>query len=560
MNKLFYGDNLDVMRKFIRDETVDLCYIDPPFNSKRNYNQIYNNIGTEDRAQAQAFTDTWTWDDHAIQCYEDIISNKNGVQTQQSIALVTGLEKVLSKSGTTDKGSLFAYLVSMTVRIAEIQRVLKHTGSFYLHCDKTASHYLKLVCDSIFVPQGGDYRNEITWKRTSSHSDAKRYAKISDVIYYYTKSSEYTWNPPRLPYNDDYINRYYSNRDQDGRKFTFDNLTKPKGSIGYFYDLLGVKPPPNGWRMPETRAKEWLSEGRIEIPPSGKTPRFKRYADELEGVVCSDTITDIPPINSMAKEALHYPTQKPEELIERFVETSSNEADVILDAFCGCGTSIAVAQRLKRRWIGIDITYQSISLIMKRLKKMFDEELGGSERHFDIMSAIELHGVPKDMESVDALIHKKDDRVRKEFEKWAVLTYSDNRAVINEKKGADKGIDGIAYTRKSKEEVLPVIISVKSGNIGRKEVAQLHGDVEREGAACGILITRHEPTKPMLVEAKEAGKFKPEMYQPFDRLQIVTVQEILDGARMNLPLVEEVTKKAQKAKTDVQPGLLPADG
>ncbi len=195
----------------------------------------------------------------------------------------------------------------------------------------------------------------------------------------------------------------------------------------------------------------------------------------------------------------------------------------------------------------MDITYQSVALILKRLK---DSESQAA------VDAVELHGVPKDMESVDALIHKKDDRVRKEFEKWAILTYSDNRAVINEKKGADKGIDGVAYTRKSATEVLPVMISVKSGNINSAVIRDLRGVVERENAACGILITRNEATKPMIQEAKAAGQFKPENFAAFDRLQIVTVQEILEGARMNLPLMEEVTKQAQKAKADIQPSFL----
>jgi hypothetical protein len=218
----------------------------------------------------------------------------------------------------------------------------------------------------------------------------------------------------------------------------------------------------------------------------------------------------------------------------------------VLDAFCGCGTTVAVANRLRRRWIGMDITYQSVALILKRLKDSAGQTA---------VEMVELHGVPKDMESVDALIHKKDDRVRKEFEKWAILTYSDNRAVINEKKGADKGIDGVAYTRKSATEVLPVIISVKSGGIGRKEMGELRGTIEREGAAAGIMITRNEPTKPMIAEAKAAGQFKPENFPVFDRLQIVTVQQILDGAKMNLPLMEEVTKRAQKAKTGAQAGF-----
>ncbi len=275
-------------------------------------------------------------------------------------------------------------------------------------------------------------------------------------------------------------------------------------------------------------------------------PRYKLYADEYEGKLLPNLWADIPAISSNSGESQGYPTQKSEALLERIISASSNEGDVVLDAFCGCGTTVAVANRLRRRWIGMDITYQSVALILKRLK---DSEGQAA------VDAVELHGVPRDIDSVDALIHKRDDRVRKEFEKWAILTYSDNRAVINEKKGADKGIDGVAYTRKSATEVLPVMISVKSGNVNAAVIRDLRGVVERENAACGILITRERPTKPMIQEAKAAGQFKPENFAAFDRLQIVTVQEILDGAKMNLPLMEEVINRAQKAKTNRQVGF-----
>ena len=530
MNTLYYGDNLDILRKFIRDETVDLCYIDPPFNSKRNYNQIYNNIGTEDRAQAQAFTDTWTWDDHANQCYEDILTNKNGVQTAQSIALINGLEKVLGK------GSLYAYLVAMTVRIAEISRVLKPSGAFYLHCDPTASHYLKLVCDAIMIPKGGDYKNEITWKRTSGRKSGKQFGRIHDIIFYYVRSDLTEFDPPQIENEV----RGHDVIVEDGKAFRLSDLSGGGAGPPRVFNGKTIVPP-NGrhWMYDQPQIDELLAEGKIVFNRKG-APRLKKFVEDLGSMSVGDLWSDIEAINSAAEERLGYPTQKPEALLERIIQASSNEGDTVLDAFCGCGTTVAVADRLKRKWIGMDITYQSVALILKRLK-----DHGGQAA----IDKVELHGVPKDMDSVDALIHKKDDRVRKEFEKWAILTYSDNRAVINEKKGADKGIDGIAYTRKSKTDVLPVIISVKSGNIGRKEVAQLHGDVEREGAACGILITRNEPTKPMVQEAKEAGTFKPEMFQPFDKLQIVTVQQILDGERMNLPLMEEVTKRAKRSIT-----------
>ena len=573
MNKLFYGDNLDILRRFIRDETIDLCYIDPPFNSKRNYNQIYNNIGQEDRAQAQAFMDTWTWDDHANHCFEDILTNKNGVQTQQSIALMTGLEKVLGK------GSLFAYLVSMTVRVAEIHRVLKDTGSFYFHCDTVADSYLRLIIDSIFVPKGGEFRNEISWKRADAHSDAKKqFGMISDRILFYTKGKNYVFHPQYGDYNEKTLRDWYlwlelpngttrrmtkQEREtqiipEGARRFNTGDMSAPvgggmaainktTGKPNGWHIYKGYNPPLNGWRYsPETMVK-LDAEGKLLFPenPDGRI-MLKRYLDEQKGSILGDIWTDISQLRSATAEMLGYPTQKPEALLERIINASSNEGDVVLDTFCGCGTTVAVANRLKRKWIGMDITYQSVALILKRLKDSEGQEA---------IDKVELHGVPKDMESVDALIHKKDDRVRKEFEKWAILTYSDNRAVINEKKGADKGIDGVAYTRKSREEILPVMISVRSGNVNASVIRDLRGVVERENAACGILITRQEPTAPMRQEAKSAGQFKPENFSAFDKLQIVTVQEILDGARMNLPLMEEVTKKAQKAKVDNQASL-----
>ncbi len=546
MNKLFYDDNLDVLRRFIRDETVDLCYIDPPFNSKRNYNQIYNNIGQEDRAQAQAFTDTWTWDDHANECFDEILTNKNGVQTQQSIALINGFDKVLGK------GSLFAYLVSMTVRIAEIHRALKPTGSFYLHCDSTASHYLKLACDALFVTRGGDYRNEIIWKRKAGRGEtnnaAIRFGVSTDTILFYAKSSQTLFKRQYRENNPYYIATKFTHTDTDGRRYRLDNLTSPSPRPNLVYEYKGYNPPPNGWAVSLERMEEMDEEGRLYLPVN-KSQRIqrKRFLDELEGETVDNLWDDIYPINSQAAERLGYPTQKPEDLLERIISASSNEGDVVLDAFCGCGTTVAVANRLRRRWIGMDITYQSVALILKRLK---DSEGQAA------IDAVELHGVPRDMESVDALIHKKDDRVRKEFEKWAILTYSDSRAIINEKKGADKGIDGVAFTRKSATEVLPVMISVKSGNVNAVVIRDLRGVVERENAACGILITRNEPTAPMRQESKAAGQFKPENFEAFDKLQIVTVQEILNGARMNLPLMEEVTKKALKAKFNDQPSLL----
>ena len=530
VNQLFYGDNLEVLRKHIKDETVDLCYIDPPFNSKRNYNQIYNNIGKEDQAQAQAFIDTWTWDDYANQGLAEIQENYLGHFTSQSIDLISGLTKVLGK------GSLLAYLVNMTLRVAEIHRALKPTGSFYLHCDPTASHYLKIIIDAIFCSQGGDFKNEIIWKRTSGHSDSAKYGSVHDVIFYYTKSLKITWNQIYQKYEQNYIEKYYRYQDDDGRKWMSDNLSAAGlAGGGYQYEWNGVT---KLWRCPKTTMEKLDTEGKIYYTKN-RVARIKRYLDESKGLPVQDAWNDIEALRSWHKELLGYPTQKPESLLERIIQASSNEGDIILDAYCGCGTTVAVSQKLNRQWIGIDITYQSISLILKRLEDSFGK---------GVLENITISGIPKDMKSAEALALKKDDRTRKEFEKWAVLTYSNNRATINQKKGADKGIDGIAYFTGDKDEPEKIIIQVKSGNVKSGDIRDLQGTVTLEGAELGVFITLKPPTKDMIKTAKEAGIYKSRyMSQPVDKIQIVTVQEIIEGQkRLDIRLSLEVLKSAEK--------------
>jgi len=539
-NFLFYGDNLDVLRKHVKDETVDLCYIDPPFNSKRNYNQIYNNIGTEDLAQAQAFIDMWEWDEMAIKGYDEIISNPQARFTPQTVDLIKGLRAVLKE------GSLLAYLVSITLRVTEIQRVLKPTGSFYMHCDSTASHYLKLILDAIFCPPGGDYKNEIIWKRTSGHSDSGRFGRVHDSVFFYTKSDTYTWNQQYQPYTKEYVEQYYRYKDKDGRMFMSDNLSAAGLSGGgYEYEWNGIK---RVWRCPPDTMQRLDDEGKIFYTGNGY-PRLKRYLDESKGLAMQDVWADIEAIRSWHKEKMGYPTQKPLGLLERIIKTSSNEGDIVLDAYCGCGTTVDAAEKLKRKWIGIDITYQSISLVLKRL-----EESYGSK----ILDTIILDGVPKDINSAVELANKKDDKLRKEFEKWAVLTYTNNRAVINQKKGADAGIDGIAYFKVGKKDNAKIIFQVKSGGVKRADIATLRGDMEKNEATLGVLITLEEPTKPMLHDAKAAGQYKhEEMGKSYERISIVTIREMLEeGKRLEIPMSLEVLNAMQKAIQEEQLSLL----
>ncbi len=539
MNTLYYGDNLEVLRNKIATDSVDLCYIDPPFNSKRNYFQIYTNVGTEDQAQAQAFIDTWTWNLLAEQALRDIIGNDNGRYTTQTVELIKGLYAVLGAGG------LLSYLLSMTLRVNEIQRVLKPTGSFYLHCDPTASHYLKLVLDSVFCPRGGDYLNEITWKRTTAHSDAKRFGANSDIIFLYAKSSSrYQFNPVYQNYSEKHLSRF-KNADPDGRRWTDDNLTaKGLSGGGYEYEYRGIK---SLWRCPLVTMERLDQEGRLHFT-SKNGIRLKRYLDELQGLSCQAIWDDIMPINSQAAERLGYPTQKPEALLERIIQASSNEGDVILDAYCGCGTTIAVAQRFNRQWIGIDITYQSIAVILKRMTEKFGAE---------VADAITLSGIPKDMASAQALALKKDDRLRKEFEKWAVLTYTNNQAAINEKKGADKGIDGVAYTATGSNRSEKVVFQVKSGKVGRGDIAKLKGDQAREQAVMAFLITLNEPTQDMVEEALLSGIYHhPLLRRDYPCIQIVTIRAMLEQKqRFDLPHVRDVLKKSEFVTKETQQEL-----
>ncbi len=480
-NILYYGDNLEVLRKKIHSATIDLCYIDPPFNSKRTYNQIYNNMGTEDRAQSQAFIDTWIWDDIAIEGYQEILDNSAGRFTRQTIELIKGLNNVL------DKGSLLAYLISMTLRITEIQRALKPSGSFYLHCDPTASHYLKLILDGIFVPNGGDFRNEIVWHYLKWSIEQRQFVRNHDVVFFYSKSED-------------------RNR---------------------VFNTLFVE------RSPATK-KRFGNAKIISSHDSRGNRQPSQTSGDSVGVAMDDVwdISRVPPIKQL------YPTEKPSALLERIIKASTGEGDLVLDAYCGCGTTVAVAQEFSRRWIGIDITYQSIAVVLRRLEAQFGQ---------DVANSVKLDGIPRDMASVQALANKKDDRVRKEFEKWAVMTYTRNRAIINQKKGADSGIDGIAYFRTNNLDNAKIILQVKSGNVKRGDIATLRGDMQREAAAMAVFITLEPPTTPMINEAKAAGFYHHDlMNRNYDAIQIVTIQDMIEhGEILDIPMSLEVLKAAQ---------------
>ena len=362
MNMLYYGDNLEILREHIPDESVDLIYIDPPFNSNQAYNVIFSETdGTASQAQIQAFEDTWRWGEATEQAYHELVGSAPHLL----------VETIKSFRGFLTETNLMAYLVMMALRLVELHRVLKPSGNFYLHCDPKASHYLKIILDQVFGVQ--NFRNEIYWKRkTGRAGPTNRFGTSCDILLWYSKSNDYTFTPQFRKSNIEYIEKMFRFTDDNGRRYRVDNLASPNPRPNLTYEYKGYKPPEKGWAISREKMEQWDSEDRLHFPksPDGRIQR-KRYLDELIGEEVPSLWDDILAIGSRAKERLGYPTQKPESLLERIIEACSNEGDVVMDSFCGCGTAVAVAQRLNRQWIGIDITHLAISLLKYRLADAF---------------------------------------------------------------------------------------------------------------------------------------------------------------------------------------------
>jgi site-specific DNA-methyltransferase (adenine-specific) len=524
-NKLYYGDNLEVLRRYVKEDSVDLVYLDPPFNSRQNYNVLFaEKDGSQSSSQIHAFEDTWEWNNESMRAYEEIV--------EQGGRVADALRAFKTFLFNSD---MMAYLAMMAPRLVELRRVLKETGSIYLHCDPAAGHYLKILMDAVFGPQS--FKNEIIWKRTSAHNSAKRWGPVHDLILFYSKSDTSTWNRVYQGYTEEYLSRFYRHEDEGGR-YTLGDLTgagKRQGESGLPW--RGIDPAKAGrhWAVPRPRGagQSWddLSvqqrldqldlAGLIVRPPKGTIPRFKRYHDADRGVAVQDVITDIDPLSPHAKERLGYPTQKPEALLERIIKASSNEGDLVLDPFCGCGTTVQVAQRLNRRWIGIDITHLAIGLIKKRLSDAFGPE---------IKSTYEVIGEPTDYAGAAQLA--EEDKYQ--FQWWALGQVG--ARPTDQKKGADRGIYGRLYfhddqSGKSKQ----IIFSVKAGHVQASQVRDLRGVIEREKAEIGVFLTFDELTGPMKREAAEAGLYKSADGSTYPRLQILTIQQILDGKQPEYP-------------------------
>jgi len=529
-NQIYFGDNLDILQKlYIPMASVDLIYLDPPFNSKASYNVLFaEKSGESSAAQITAFEDTWRWGLESEHAFRDVVTGG----TKKLADILQALRDFL---GTND---MMAYLTMMAARLAELHRVLKPTGSLYLHCDPTASHYIKLLLDAVFGPKR--FLAEIVWKRTSAHSSAKRPGPAHDVIFFYSKTDTYTWNPLFTGYDEKYLKSHYSQTDPDGRRWMPDNLTAlgiRKGSSGQTWRGFDVTGIDRHWITTIERLEKLDAAGRIYWPPDGGWPRYIRYLDEVKGVSIQDVWVDIPPINAQAKERLGYPTQKPEALLERIIRLSSDEGDLVLDPFCGCGTAITVAERLKRRWIGIDITHLAIALIKKRLLDAFEKEL----------SPYEVIGEPVDVPSAQALaLHN-----RHQFEYWA-LGMVEARPAQDKKKGADSGVDGIIHFSDDQSgKYKKLILQVKSGHIAVSQIRDLKGVLEREKAVIGALLTLKNPTRAMQEEAVAAGFYEPESLpgQRYPRLQILTIGELFAGKTLLYPRLGAGTfKKAPRKR------------
>src|SRR5438477_1767528 len=530
MNRLYFGDNLKWLsdRKEFSDASVDLVYLDPPFNSNADYNVLFREpSGQVSQAQFHAFTDTWSWAD-AAETYHQFIDNCPNLAV---VELMEALHSFLKHS------PMMAYLAMMAPRLVELQRILKSTGSLYLHCDPTASHYLRMLLDGIFGAR--NFRTEIIWKRSSAHSDAaqgrQQHGRIHDTLFFYTKSDEWKWNHIFTDYNESYVESFYKFIESGtGRRYRLGDITAPGGASpkkkNPYYEFLGVK---RYWRYSKERMQELYKEGRILQSKPGAVPAYKRYLDEMEGVPLQDLWLDVKPIGAQAQERLGYPTQKPQALLERIISASSNPGDVVLDPFCGCGTTIHAAQKLGRQWIGIDVTYLAINLIKRRLKDAFGEEIEFVEK-----------GQPNDLGGARQLA--ENDKFQ--FQHWALSLIGARPLKEGAGKGADRGVDGLLYYYETERKDIPgrvkeepllktepvhrekIIVQVKGGGTGAKDIRDLIGTVENQKAVGGILITLDKPTKPMRDEAASSGRFESKLWQKdYPKIQIVTIEGLLTG-------------------------------
>ncbi|MCL2021292.1 MAG: restriction endonuclease [Betaproteobacteria bacterium] len=498
-NSLYFGDNLDILREHIKAESVDLVYLDPPFNSARDYNILFASPkGEQSEAQIIAFKDNWHWGMQAEREFDEIVRCDN----THAAEMIQALRRLLGEN------DMMAYLVMMANRLLELHRVLKPTGSLYLHCDPTASHYLKIVLDSIFGVQ--NYRNEIIWKRSNPKSHAsKNFPTCTDTLLRYSKTDDYCYRQPYEEHDSKYVESAYRHSDKGGQYRLLPLLNPNDKRPNLTYEFLGVT---RVWRWTKERMEQAYRDGLVVQLKPGAVPQYKKYLQDSMGKTVTNCWTNIGQV--AGNESLGYPTQKPLTLLERIILASSNEGDVILDPFCGCGTAVHAAQKLGRKWVGIDITHLAVALIEKRLKDAFPG------------IAFAVHGTPKDIGGARDLA----SRDKYQFQWWA-CSLVNAQPYQGRKKGADGGIDGLIYFQDELKAHKKIIVSVKGGsNVNVAMVRDLVGVLEREKAEIGLFVTLVSPTSPMITEAAKAGFYKsPTLAGNFPRLQILTIEGLLEG-------------------------------
>ena len=517
-NHLFYGDNLTIMRR-MPSASIDLIYLDPPFNSQRNYNLIYKRLtGQPVPEQEEAFCDVWEMDQEKEEMARHMPSVLRTYDVPEDVVMFW---EAWIKALRHTQPRLLAYLVYMTYRLFEMRRILRPTGAIYLHCDPTASHYIKVIMDGVFGH--ANFRNEISWKRTSTHNSAKRYAPVHDVILYYTKTSKYTWNGAFTELDPGYVDRFYRFSDANGRKYRLSDLTAAQTRNGESgRPWRGINPTDVGrhWAAVHATLEQWDREGRIHWPKGGGKPSFKRYLDEMRGQPAQSIWTDVPVIGAQANERLGYPTQKPIALLQRIITASTNPGDAVFDPFAGCGTAVYAAHLLDRKWIGCDIAILSVRIVRDVLALRYGLNEG---EHY------EVSGVPLSVDGATELF-EHDPR---QFQHWSVEL---SGGFASTKHTGDRGIDGRIHFE-TKDGLRNMVISVKGGHVNPSFVRELAGTVQQErqdGTEMGGFICLQPVTKGMREAAASAGMF---YYQgkDYERIQLRTVEDLLAGRAFDTP-------------------------
>jgi len=551
VNTLYYGDNIDILRgsyrdgrverPYIPDESIDLVYLDPPFQSGRDFNVLFEERdGTKAAAQIQAFEDTWDWDTgpgSAAEAFDETVSGGGKVA-----------EALLAFRQLLGGSPMLAYLSMMAPRLVELRRVLKPTGSLYLHCDPTASHYLKLLLDAVFGPRM--FVNEIVWQRSLPHGNiSRKFGASHDAILFYRAGDAAKWNGSFVPHRAEYLDQFYKFYEPDGRRYRLISCINPNPDRpNLTYEWRGVT---KVWKYTQERMQRMHDAGLLVYSKNG-VPQYKGYLEDMKGTPTQDVWTDIPPLMGSAAERLGYPTQKPVALLERIISASTNEGDVVLDPFCGCGTTIEAAQRLKREWVGIDVTHVAVGLIKRRLFDVFGTKAGEDYR---------VVGEPTDLAGARQLAI--DDR--HQFEHWALGLVGARASAHG--KGADRGIDGVIMFQEGSvgSEHKRVLLSVKSGKVSSPHIRDLRGTVEREKASIGVLLTLDDSTRDMRTEAASAG-FYESPWGKHPRVQILSIASLLDGTgRIDMPPIrqggttfKEAPRVAQESATLLSlPGIEP---